>query len=60
MTNLTEIAQIVQKIVEDWADGCEHTHNEPEDCEVCTEAMIVKVGLEVRDYLKAKRELDYG
>lgn len=39
----TERAQLIQAAVESWADGCDHTHDDPEDCEDCTVEMMRRV-----------------
>lgn len=36
-------AQLIHQAVEEWQDGCEHTMDEPEDCEICTKALVDKV-----------------
>lgn len=52
---LSEVAQKVQKTVEEWADGCDHTHDEPEDCEACTEEMLRQAFMLVGTYFKSKK-----
>lgn len=36
-------AQLIAQAVEDWQDGCDHTMDEPEDCDQCTRELVDKV-----------------